>query len=94
MNINWNRKYFTIAVYATCAVIVSAIAVMVIFNFDSVMAKLSVLGAVTTPIIIGIFCAYLLNPLMTKIETGKNVRRLSSSRPFIFIISPRQAMEA
>lgn len=32
MNINWNRKYFTIAVYATCAVIVSAIAVMVIFN--------------------------------------------------------------
>lgn len=70
MNINWNRKYLTIAVYATCAVIVSAIAVMVIFNFDSVMAKLSVLGAVTTPIIIGIFCAYLLNPLMTKIETG------------------------
>lgn len=70
MNINWNRKYFTIAVYATCAVIVSAIAVMVIFNFDSVMAKLSVLGAVTTPIIIGIFCAYLLNPLMTRIETG------------------------
>ena len=50
MNINRNRKYFTIAVYATCAVIVSAIAVMVIFNFDSVMAKLSVLGAVTTPI--------------------------------------------
>ena len=78
MNINWNRKYLTIAVYATCAVIVSAIAVMVIFNFDSVMAKLSVLGAVTTPIIIGIFCAYLLNPLMTKIETGP-LKKLSDS---------------
>ena len=78
MNINWNRKYFTIAVYATCAVIVSAIAVMVIFNFDSVMAKLSVLGAVTTPIIIGIFCAYLLNPLMTRIETGP-LKKLSDS---------------
>lgn len=70
MNINWNRKYLTIAVYATCAVIVSAIAIMVIFNFDDVMGKLSVIGAVATPIIIGIFCAYLLNPLMTKIETG------------------------
>lgn len=78
MNINWNRKYLTIAVYATCAMIVSAIAIMIIFNFDTVMSKLSVLGAVATPIIIGIFCAYLLNPLMTRIETGP-FRKLSGS---------------
>lgn len=78
MNINWNRKYLTIAVYATCAVIVSAIAVMVIFNFDSVMSKLSTLGAIVNPIVIGIFCAYLLNPLMTKLETGP-LKKLSSS---------------
>ncbi len=79
MNINWNRKYLTIAVYATGAVIVSAIAIMVIFNFDSVMSKLSVLGAIVNPIIIGIFCAYLLNPLMAKIENGL-FRKLSSSQ--------------
>lgn len=78
MNINWNRKYLTIAVYATCAVIVSAIAVMIIFNFDTVMSKLSTLGAIANPIIIGIFCAYLLNPLMTKLETGP-LKKLSSS---------------
>ena len=78
MNINWNRKYLTIAVYATCAVIISAIAIMIIFNFDAVMGKLSVLGAVATPIVIGIFCAYLLNPLMTRIETGP-FRKLSES---------------
>ena len=78
MNINGNRKYLTIAVYATCAGIVSAIAIMIIFNFDTVMSKLSVLGAVATPIIIGIFCAYLLNPLMTRIETGP-FRKLSGS---------------
>lgn len=78
MNINWNRKYLTIAVYATGAVIVSAIAIMVIFNFDSVLAKLSVLGAVVNPIIIGIFCAYLLNPLMSKIENGM-LKKLSAS---------------
>ena len=78
MNINWNRKYLTIAVYATCAVIISAIAVMIIFNFDSVMSKLSTFGAIINPIIIGIFCAYLLNPLMTKIETGM-LKKLSSS---------------
>lgn len=78
MNINWNRKYLTIAVYSVCAVIVSAIAIMIIFNFDSVMSKLSVLGAVATPIIIGIFCAYLLNPLMIKIENGP-LKKLSGS---------------
>lgn len=78
MNINWNRKYLTIAVYATCAVIVSAIAVMIIFNFDSVMAKLSAVGAIASPIVIGIFCAYLLNPLMTNFENGL-FRKLSTS---------------
>ena len=78
MNINWNRKYLTIAVYATGTVIVSAIAIMIIFNFDTVMSKLSVLGAIVSPIIIGIFCAYLLNPLMTKIETGL-LKKLSTS---------------
>ena len=62
----------------TCAVIISAIAVMIIFNFDSVMSKLSTFGAIINPIIIGIFCAYLLNPLMTKIETGM-LKKLSSS---------------
>lgn len=78
MNINWNRKYLTIAVYATCAVIVSAIAVMIIFNIETVMSKLSSLGAIVNPIVIGIFCAYLLNPLMTKLETTW-FKRLSSS---------------
>ncbi len=78
MNINWNRKYLTIAVYATCAVVVSAIIIMVIFNFDTVMGKLSALGAIITPIIIGIFCAYLLNPLMIKFENGI-FRKLSAS---------------
>lgn len=70
MKINWNQKYFTIAVYATLAIVVSALAVMIIFNFDLVASKLSVIGTVATPVVIGIFCAYLLNPLMTRFERG------------------------
>ncbi len=70
MKINWNQKYLTIAAYATLTVIVSALAIMVIFNFDTVAEKLSVIGTVANPIIIGIFCAYLLNPLMVKFERG------------------------
>lgn len=70
MKINWNSKYFTIAFYATCSVIVSALAIMLIFNYEQVAEKLAVFTAVATPVIIGIFCAYLLNPLMMKIENG------------------------
>ena len=70
MKINWNQKYFTIAVYATLAIVVSSLAIMIIFNFDAVASKLSIIGTVATPVVIGIFCAYLLNPLMTRFERG------------------------
>lgn len=70
MKINWNSKYFTIAVYATGSIVASALVIMLIFNFDAVSQKLAFFTAVATPVIIGIFCAYLLNPLMMKIENG------------------------
>ena len=70
MKINWNSKYFTIAVYSTISVIISAVAIMLIFNFDRVSERLAFFTAVATPVIIGVFCAYLLNPLMMKIENG------------------------
>ncbi len=70
MKINWNSKYFTIAVYATLSVVVSAVAIMLIFNFEKVSEKLTFFTTVATPLIIGVFCAYLLNPLMMKIENG------------------------
>ena len=70
MKINWNSKYLTIAAYAAGTVIFSALVIMVVVKFDDVSQKLSGFTAIATPIIIGIFCAYLLNPLMMKIERG------------------------
>lgn len=70
MKINWNSKYFTIAVYSTISVIVSAVAIMLIFNFEKVSEKLTFFTTVATPLIIGVFCAYLFNPLMMKLENG------------------------
>ncbi len=78
MKINWNTKYLTIAIYALITIILGALAIMLIFNFDSVLEKLSFFTGIITPIIIGIFCAYLLNPLMTKFENGL-FRKLSHS---------------
>lgn len=81
MKINWNSKYLTIAAYALCTIVLGAVAVMLIFNFDSIIEKLSILTGVITPIIIGIFCAYLLNPLMIKIENGIFGKLARSSEP-------------
>lgn len=71
MKFEKNQKYFTIARYATMTIIVSALAILAIFNFDELASRLSFITAVATPIIIGIFCAYILNPLMTHLENGR-----------------------
>lgn len=81
MKINWNSKYFTIAIYATGSVIVSALVIMLVVNLDDVIQKLSLFTTVTTPIIIGIFCAYLLNPMMIKFEDGIFGRWSRSENP-------------
>lgn len=70
MKINWNSKYFTIAFYVFCTVVACLLASLFIFNFKAVSEALSGFTAVMTSIIIGIFCAYLLNPLMMKFENG------------------------
>lgn len=70
MKIERNQKYFTIARYATMTIIISALAILAIFNFDALASRLSFITTVTTPIIIGVFAAYLLNPLMTRLENG------------------------
>lgn len=68
MRKRFNGRYLTISAYAAGTLIVVAIATALIINFDQVLKYLGIVGTVLTPIIIGIFCAYLLNPLMDYIE--------------------------
>lgn len=70
MKINWNSKYLTISAYAGGTIVLSAAVIMLILHLDIVSQKLAGFTAIATPIIIGIFCAYLLNPLMMKFERG------------------------
>lgn len=81
MKINWNQKYFTIAAYAFGTIVLSAVVVMMLFNIDKVSEKLAFFATVATPIIIGIFCAYLLNPLMMKFERGMFKKWSTSENP-------------
>ena len=81
MKIERNQKYFTIARYATMTIIISALAILAIFNFDELTGRLSSVTAVTTPIIIGIFSAYILNSLMTRLENGMFGKWARSEKP-------------
>ncbi len=81
MKINWNKKYLTIAAYAAGTIIVSTLVIMAFVRMDAVGEKLNGFTVIATPIIIGIFCAYLLNPLMTKIERSWFKKWLSSGDP-------------
>lgn len=81
MKINWNSKYLTIAAYAAGTIVVSALVIMAFVRMDAVSEKINGFTAIATPIIIGIFCAYLLNPLMMKFERGLFKKWLSSDAP-------------
>lgn len=70
MKIERNQKYFTIARYAMFTIVASALAILAIFNFDELTRRLSFITTVAIPIIIGIFSAYILNPLMMYMENG------------------------
>ncbi len=83
MKIERNQKYFTIARYATLTIIISALAILAIFNFDKLTDRLSSVTAVTTPIIIGIFSAYILNSLMTRLENGMFGKWARSEKPAV-----------
>ncbi len=68
MKLNWNKEYFTIAVYASGAIAASAAVILLLINLDEIWVRIAAFGTIITPVIIGIFCAYLLNPLMVLIE--------------------------
>lgn len=70
MKFEKNQKYFTISRYATMTIVISAAIILAIVNIDDIASKLSFVTTVATPIIMGIFCAYILNPLMKYLENG------------------------
>lgn len=70
MKFKWNSKYLTISAYAAGTIVLCAVVILAILHLDVISQKLAGFTVTATPIIIGIFCAYLLNPLMMKFEKG------------------------
>ena len=70
MKIDWNRKYTTIAVYAFLVAAASIIFYMVVSDPARFGKLLSAILTPVLPIVYGFVLAYLLNPIMVKVENG------------------------
>lgn len=65
-----NKKYFTISVYTVCVILISTIGIRTIFHWDETASFLSKLLNKLSPFLIGAFMAYVLYPLVKKLEQG------------------------
>lgn len=70
-----NRKYYTISIYAVGVILISALTILVILNWDNVMGILGSIADMVMPFIIGAFIAYMINPLV-KFISDKVLKKL------------------
>ena len=85
-----NNTYFTISVYTVITISVSAILIKAIWNWAETMKTFNKIVEMLTPFLIGVFIAYMLNPvvkLMDKWFFGKLLRiRKKIIRKFFSIL--------
>ncbi|MDO4454601.1 MAG: AI-2E family transporter [Eubacteriales bacterium] len=63
-----NDKYFTISIYALIVVFISVLIIKAVISSSETIAALKGIMKVLMPFCIGILIAYVLNPLITKME--------------------------
>jgi len=63
-----NRKYYTISIYAVVGIIVSAIFIRLIYNWADTMYIFRQIVSMVMPFIVGMFIAYMINPLVKLIS--------------------------
>lgn len=63
-----NRNYYTISVYAVAVIVISAILIKLFLNWGNTLDAGKKIIGVLMPYIIGVFIAYLINPLVKKID--------------------------
>ncbi len=68
MNINWNKKYFTVSVYALAVISISIIVYGIVNNFGKFQDGVGAVLHVLSPVFYGFVIAYLLNPVLKWME--------------------------
>lgn len=70
MKIEWNKKYTTIAVYATIVIVASALLIFLFREFDHFTSKIAQIIGMFTPFIAGLVMAFIANLIMKLYEKG------------------------
>lgn len=68
MNINWNKKYFTVSVYALAVISISIVVYGIVNNFGKFQDGIGAVLRVLSPVFYGFVIAYLLNPVLKWME--------------------------
>lgn len=68
MKLYTNKRYNTIALYAILVIAVNVLIVVAIFKFGTILRILSALVGVLMPLIWGLVIAFLMNPIMVRLE--------------------------
>jgi len=76
MKLYTNRKYSTVAFYAAIVIALNVLLIIALFNIRSIMKVVSDILTVLNPVIWGLVIAFLMNPIMVRIE--KLCRRIFS----------------
>lgn len=63
-----NKKYFTICIYALFVILIGALIVKIVMDWDKAKALFNNFVVILSPFLIGAFMAYLLNPLVKRLD--------------------------
>ena len=66
-----NRTYYSICIYVIITVVILAVLLKAIWYWSSTISTIGKIMAMLSPFLIGIFIAYLMNPLVKLID--KNI---------------------
>lgn len=76
-----NKKYFTISIYAICVTLASALIIRFIFMWDGTRALFGSIMKTLSPFIAGAFIAFVLNPLVNRLDKKLLRDRLHIKKP-------------
>ncbi len=78
-----NHKYYIISIYVICTVVISAILLKAVWNWASTVQTIHRIIGMLMPFLIGLFIAYLMNPLVKTLDKNVFERAFRIKKPSI-----------
>ena len=87
MKVDWNQKYTTIAIYSFLVIAASLLLAFFLLNFDYFSAQLADIANILEPFGYAFVLAYVLNPLLKRIEGQMRLKNRKAKRGLCILIT-------